>query len=109
MMLSFVFRSTMSLAACLVPRSVQDVPVRLIAGRPSRRIGGATARRGRWGAAGGVGDAERRHADRRHRGAGDGARDLVRGQPDTVYEQIMSFYKAVGGFGHLTMVAGPAS
>ena len=29
---------------------------------------------------------------------------LFAGSPDTVYEQIMSFYKEVGGFGHLIMV-----
>ena len=29
---------------------------------------------------------------------------LFAGSPDTVYEQIMSFYKAVGGFDHLIMV-----
>ena len=109
MMLSFVFRSTMSLAACLVPRSVQDVPVRLIAGRPSRRIGG------QWR---GAGDGEQPVASAtRNVGTLIGvtaAQAMARGilfagSPDTVYEQIMSFYKAVGGFGHLTMVAGPAS
>jgi alkanesulfonate monooxygenase SsuD/methylene tetrahydromethanopterin reductase-like flavin-dependent oxidoreductase (luciferase family) len=29
---------------------------------------------------------------------------LFAGSPDTVYEQIMSFYKEVGGFDHLIMV-----
>ncbi len=29
---------------------------------------------------------------------------LFAGSPDTVYEQIMNFYNAVGGFGHLVMV-----
>ena len=46
-----------------------------------RRIGGQWRGAGDGGATGGVGDAERRHAHRHHRGAGDGARHPVRGQP----------------------------
>ena len=29
---------------------------------------------------------------------------LFAGSPDTVYQQIMDFYRKVGGFGHLVMI-----